>query len=248
MADGTNESNDAAFAGAEAAAAREAAQAAAAEDGGGEGSRPKAKVTNARATTAGRAGRRPAGAASDATKEAADGRPVMDPGSIGRVDGSIEPTATSEARSVDPDEIITTDTISITGGGIQSARARTVNVHQGGIGRLDADEVAISQGGIGAARVGHLSVELGGVGAVLAGDVRVTQGVVSSVAARDVTVEQSLVRSVVANHVTFGRTTGALVVIARRVDGEVRTLLDWKGAIAFGAVFGLVAGLFRRRR
>jgi hypothetical protein len=38
------------------------------------------------------------------------------------------------------------------------------------------------------------------------------------------------------------------MLIAGRVEGNVRTLLDWRGAIAFGAAFGLVAGLVRRRR
>ena len=36
-----------------------------------------------------------------------------------------------------------------------------------------------------------------------------------------------------------------LVLIAQRVEGDVRTLLDWRGALAFGAAFGLVAGLAR---
>jgi hypothetical protein len=35
------------------------------------------------------------------------------------------------------------------------------------------------------------------------------------------------------------------VLIAQRVDGDVRALLDWRGAIALGAAFGLVAGIVR---
>jgi len=38
-----------------------------------------------------------------------------------------------------------------------------------------------------------------------------------------------------------------LVLIARRVDGDVRTLLDWRGALAFGVAFGIVSAIFRRR-
>jgi hypothetical protein len=37
-------------------------------------------------------------------------------------------------------------------------------------------------------------------------------------------------------------------MIARHVEGDVRTLLDWRGAIAFGAAFGVVVSFFRRRR
>jgi hypothetical protein len=36
-------------------------------------------------------------------------------------------------------------------------------------------------------------------------------------------------------------------LLARRVEGPVRALFDWRGAIAFGAVAGLVASLLRRR-
>lgn len=244
MAERTNEPPDDAFAGAEEAAAREAAELAAAED-----APPKPKVAKPRATTTGGARRRQPQPDSPAER----GRPVMDPSAIGRVehpaDASDPGTSSAlQARAVQPDEIITTDSLTLTGGGIQRASARTINIRQGGIGRLEADEVAVSQGGIGAARADHVSVELGGIGAVLAGEVRVTQGIVNNVAARDVAIEQSFIRSVIANRVTFGRTTGAFLVVARRVDGEVRTLLDWRGAAAFGAAFGLIVGLFRRGR
>jgi hypothetical protein len=42
-----------------------------------------------------------------------------------------------------------------------------------------------------------------------------------------------------------------MFLIARRVEGNVRTVLDWRGAVAFGAAFGVVVSLFRglgRRR
>jgi hypothetical protein len=32
------------------------------------------------------------------------------------------------------------------------------------------------------------------------------------------------------------------------VGGDVRVLLDWRGALAFGAAFGLLAGLLGRGR
>jgi hypothetical protein len=53
---------------------------------------------------------------------------------------------------------------------------------------------------------------------------------------------------VIANEVTADRTTGVLVLIARRVEGDVKTILDWRGALAFGAAFGIVSALLRRRR
>ncbi|MGD1075908.1 MAG: hypothetical protein ABR903_07510 [Thermodesulfovibrionales bacterium] len=44
--------------------------------------------------------------------------------------------------------------------------------------------------------------------------------------------------------------TSALVMIANNVEGEVTTLLDWRSALALGAVLGGVCGIisiFRRR-
>jgi hypothetical protein len=37
------------------------------------------------------------------------------------------------------------------------------------------------------------------------------------------------------------------VLIAGRVDGTVRPILDWRGALAFGVAFAVVSGILRRR-
>jgi hypothetical protein len=58
------------------------------------------------------------------------------------------------------------------------------------------------------------------------------------VLAQDVHVEQALVRVVVANTVQAGPTTGILFAVARRIDGEAKILVDWRGALAFGAGLG----------
>ena len=128
------------------------------------------------------------------------------------------------------------------------ANARTIDIRQGGIGRAVADDIAITTGGIGFARGDRVSVEMGGIGAALAGEVRITQGGAGTILAREVRIEQAGVRTIIANHVHVERTTGVLFLIARRVDGDVRALLDWRGALAFGAAFGSVASLLRRRR
>ena len=36
-------------------------------------------------------------------------------------------------------------------------------------------------------------------------------------------------------------------MIARRVEGDVKPILDWRGALAAGAVVGLLLGILRRR-
>jgi hypothetical protein len=65
--------------------------------------------------------------------------------------------------------------------------------------------------------------------------------------ARDVTLDQGAVWNLAAGRVTFRRSGFAGIVIARQVDGEVRALLDWRGALAFGAVVGLLVAIVRRR-
>jgi hypothetical protein len=137
-------------------------------------------------------------------------------------------------------------TVNVARGGIGAAQAQTVDLQRGGIGRLVATEVNVTQGGIGAARSDRLTVRQGVVGAAMAGSFELTQGGVRSVLARDARLEQSFAQSIVANQVTMGPRSGALVVIARRVQGDVRVLLDWRGALAFGAALGLVLGLLRR--
>jgi hypothetical protein len=68
---------------------------------------------------------------------------------------------------------------------------------------------------------------------------------VQGVIARDVFLEQAGARTVVANRVTMGRQSGAFLILARSVEGDVRSLFDWRGALAFGAAFALVSAFLR---
>ena len=123
-----------------------------------------------------------------------------------------------------------------------------LTLQQGGIGALTATDVAVTQGGVGAVRADRLSVELGGVGAAMTDQLDVRQGLVGAVIARDARFEQAGVRTLIANRVQFGPNSGAGMVIAARVDGDVTTLFDWRGALAFGAAAGLVMAIVRGRR
>ncbi|MCI0581402.1 MAG: hypothetical protein L0227_00665 [Chloroflexi bacterium] len=126
--------------------------------------------------------------------------------------------------------------------------ADAVEVHQGGIGRAEATDIRVTQGGIGLARADRVSVLMGGVGAVMAREVSVSQGGVGSILTQGATVDQAVVRTLVAQEVEFRKPSGVLVLIAQRVSGDVRVLLDWRGALAFGAAFGVLAGLVGRGR
>jgi hypothetical protein len=160
--------------------------------------------------------------------------------------GGAEPVVAPAGAHVEPAG--PPQALRIEQGGIAEATAGSVDVRLGGIGRLDAEEVFVQWGGIGAARADRVGVEFGSVGASLAGELRITQGMASSVVAREATLEQSLVRTLIAQRVTVARPTGVLVMIAQHVSGDVRPVVDWRGALAFGAVFGVVAVAWRAFR
>jgi hypothetical protein len=121
-------------------------------------------------------------------------------------------------------------------------------VKRGAIGAVEADEVVVSVGAIGAARAERVSVEFAAVGALAGGEVRVSRAGVGAVAAREARFEQAFVRSVIARDVHFARGSGAAVVIAARVDGDARILLDWRGGLAAGTVLALAWLILRRLR
>jgi hypothetical protein len=126
--------------------------------------------------------------------------------------------------------------------------ADAVSVRQGAVGRVDARDVRVAQGAIGAAKGDRISIEMGAVGAAVGGQVSVSQAVASSVFAREVSLDQTIVRTLIAQEVHMSRPSAVVFMVAQRVTGDVRVLLDWRGALAFGAGVGLMAGLFGRGR
>ena len=83
----------------------------------------------------------------------------------------------------------------------------------------------------------------GAIGAAFAGEVRVTQGFAGSIIAREATLEQGIARNVIAQKRDDQPPVGDRVLIAQHVEGDVRPILEWRGALAAGAVIGLVAAI-----
>jgi hypothetical protein len=142
---------------------------------------------------------------------------------------------------------VTTGTLRIQQGGVNNVNATNVDVVQGGIGRAQATDIAVSQGGIALAQGDKISLEMGGMALAIGREVRIVQGGAQNVFARDAHIEQAAVWSMAAGSVTFQRGGAVGILLARRVDGDVRVLLDWRGALAAGAVIGLLLGILRRR-
>lgn len=206
------------------------------------------KVTRARATTV--------GAATTSRRAAATPAPIEPPADATPVP-SVEVSASDLVAPAEVFRDLTmtqggitnanAQRIEVRQGGINQASASSIDIWQGGIAQAKATDIAVSQGGIAIARGERVSVEMGGVGLMVAREARLSQGGAQTVLARDVHVEQGIVGTVVANHVTVDRPSLVGLVLARNVHGEVRAILDWRGALAFGAVAGLLLGLLRRR-
>ena len=139
------------------------------------------------------------------------------------------------------------DRVSVTQGGITSVDAREVDVRLGGIAYAHADRVSVTAGGVALARADHVSVERGTVGAAFAREASLKQAYARTVLAGEVRVDQGLAGTVLTGRATFDRPSGVLLLIAGRVEGPVKALLDWRAALAFGAAFGLAWGIARRR-
>lgn len=171
-------------------------------------------------------------------------------------DAATQPIATPAERSIRPVNVeiyqggadrVDGDSVSITQGGATTVTAGSVQVRQGAIAHAQAEDIRVSMGGVALARADRVSVEMGGMGISFAREAHLTQGAARSLIAQDVHVDQSLVGTALAGRITFERPSAIFLLVAGKVDGPVQALLDWRGAIAFGAVFGLVAGLIRRR-
>jgi hypothetical protein len=93
-----------------------------------------------------------------------------------------------------------------------------------------------------------VSLERGVIGAAFGKEAHLVQSMSNVVMGGETTVDQSLVGTMVSGHVTVRQPSAIGVLIAGRVEGSVRPILDWRGAIAFGAAYALVRGILHRSR
>ena len=135
-----------------------------------------------------------------------------------------------------------------TTGTLDSVAVDVLSFERGAIGGVRATDVTARLAAVGGIAANQASVEQGAVQGILAREATVRQGLVRGVVAQHVHVEQSLVRGVFANTVEVGPSTGILFAVARRIDGDARIMLDWRGALAFGASLGAFLVLIRFAR
>ena len=164
--------------------------------------------------------------------------------SEGAVAPDATPTKVTRARATTSGRATPPTAVS----GVEPTRADRIVVTQGGIGRARAGGITVSQGGVGLAQADSVSLERGLIGAAFGQETRLVQSMSNVVMGGEATVEQSLVGTMVTGQVTVSQPSAIGILIAGRVDGSVRPILDWRGAIAFGVAYALVLGILRRGR
>ncbi len=157
-------------------------------------------------------------------------------------------------------------------------KADSVTITQGGVNAIDAKNVTVSMTGVLQADAGMLEVKQAAIARVQSEEATMTQGVVgllqsenanlngvraAAVLGNNIDVEAGLSRFMLAReaiHVERGgavvmaaprieMTNGtAVLLVAREVNGSVRTLMDKKSALVFGLAAGLVVGLMQAAR
>jgi hypothetical protein len=142
-----------------------------------------------------------------------------------------------------PDELPTPTT-----GSLDNVVVDVLHFERGAIGGVRATDVTARLAVIGGIAANHASVERGAVNGIVAREATVRLGSVRGIVAQHAHVEQAFVRAMVANTVQTGPSTGILFAVARRIDGDAKILLDWRGALAFGASLGAFLALIRFSR
>lgn len=129
-------------------------------------------------------------------------------------------------------------------GGAREIRAQTATLRQGCALTIDAENVQMVQGGAGLVRTGEAEMGPGSTSvAVLADTVKLEQSGTQFMLARDsVEMDQSGAGILIGQHIT-AKDSGAIVMIANSVEGNVYVAMDRPTAITFGAAFGAALGL-----
>lgn len=145
-----------------------------------------------------------------------------------------------------PEEVETIEQVEVTSAILEDVQvgslvAQEASVTRGAVGGLRAHEAELEQAVVGGVAAEESELGLALVGGVAAREVSLERSLALTVIGRDVTLERSGARSVLGGRVTMGPGSGALIVIAGRVDGEPRSVLGRReGLLAVGLVALLV--------
>jgi hypothetical protein len=179
---------------------------------------------------------------------------------VGAISATTRP-ARLEAGPVS-DDVVSAGVVNINQGGAAEVEAESISIHQGGIGAASAEDITITAGGIGmasaddiAVRIGaigiargeRVSTELGPIGLAIGREVSVKQGFARFALGRDIRFRQGGAGTVAAANVTFEGQSGALIVVARKVEARWAEYCGVAHAVAVSngtvALMSIFAGL-----
>jgi len=132
--------------------------------------------------------------------------------------------------------------------GSTEARGPDAHAGPGAVSSLDADRIDFTLGAVGMARGRDVRIGQAAVALAVGDEIELRQSTVRFALAREsVRLETAAAATVIGGHVDVGPRAAVAVLIAGHVEGDVRPLLDWRGAVVFGAVFALVGAAAGRR-
>ena len=140
--------------------------------------------------------------------------------SVGKVEAELVRLHQSGARSVTSDEVALHQSIAL------DVATGQVNAHEAAMGVVMTGEALLTNSGAGVLRAESVNME-GAAVAVLAGSANLGNTYAGIVAGREVR----------------GERIESLLVLAGKVDGEVHTVMDTRGALVAGMVWGLFTGV-----
>jgi hypothetical protein len=147
-------------------------------------------------------------------------------------------------------EFIEAEFITIRQSSVRAMEGGHVEAQQVGALSIDGERVEVTQGAAAVVRGTEVNLNQS-ISLVTSGsDTEVNSSLVPVLLSRDgIAVQRSAV-GVMGAGTIHADNASTLLMIANTVEGEVTTLLDWKSALALGAVIGGALGflsLFRRR-
>ena len=122
--------------------------------------------------------------------------------------------------------VVNSEEIELTISAEAQVHAKDVEMHDSAAAVVQAEEMTVQNGAVGAAQAGTLSLN-GVAGSVVAGSVEFGNAYAGFTAAREVR----------------GERIESVVLLTRKVEGNVSTVIDTRGALIAGLVGGLFTGI-----
>jgi len=157
---------------------------------------------------------------------------------------TVPETPGEEEKSLQPgaENAVEGDLVQLNQSNISQVNAGKVEIKQSGAYRVDAEQVTAQQSGLGMIQASSVSVSQSGIGFVRSNETVLEKNSTQVLVTQTATVNGGTAGLLVAREV-HASPLRAFVVLAQKIDGQVETTLDTRGAILAGLIAGIAAGL-----